>query len=117
MQPIILLLAAVALLGAADAPPSPSPAQPDAAMRIIAPLKASGKWCHDRLVQTDVEPSTRPRFEREPATPGDGQMIYAVERRIDGCSMVMVKYVPNDPRQPRVRPCSLPGAPLPERGK
>jgi hypothetical protein len=93
MQLTALPLVALALLNAADAPaPAPTPSQPQTAIREFQPEAPLGKQCRDQSLPTKEEPARQPRLEREPATPGVGQIIYAVERRIDGCSVVVVKY-------------------------
>lgn len=84
----------IALLGASDAPPSP-PSIPDeaplAALRELRPEFLAGNKCGENKLPTADNPGRQPRFERGPATAEMGQLIYAVDRRIDGCSVVMVK--------------------------
>jgi hypothetical protein len=91
MQAIVLPLA-IALLGADDAPPSPFPMPHDAPLaagRELRPDFLAGNKCRDSNLPTADNPGSQPRFERGPATPDMGQMIYAVDRRIDGCSVVL----------------------------
>lgn len=93
MQHLALPLA-LALLGTSDAPPAPpqpSDAQPRATMREWRPQDfVSGNKCRDRNLPAADNPARQPRLERGPATADMGQYIYAVDRRIDGCSVVMV---------------------------
>lgn len=91
MNPIILPLAAIVLLGAEDNVAPPRFSEPQAVIREIRPYSQPGKQCRDSALPTDSNPSQQPRLEREPATPGDGSIIYAVDRRVDGCSVVLVK--------------------------
>lgn len=84
----------VALLGASDAPPAPPRAydgQPLATMREWRPEDfMAGSKCRDSNLPAAGNPGGQPLFERGPATADMGQYIYAVDRRIDGCSVVMV---------------------------
>ena len=93
MQHLALPLV-IALLGASEAPPSP-PSIPDeaplAALRELRPDFQAGNKCSDNKLPTADNPGQQPRFERGPATADMGQLIYAVDRRIDGCSVVLVK--------------------------
>ena len=80
----------VALFGASDAAPAPQSitiATPEAAGRELRPDFMVGNKCRDPKLQTAVKPGRQPRFERGPATMDMGQYIYAVDRRIDGCSV------------------------------
>ncbi|MEL7519841.1 MAG: hypothetical protein AAFN48_12910 [Pseudomonadota bacterium] len=62
--------------------------------------------CRDRLVQTDKDDGRVPpgplallqRFERKPATPQKPQAIYAVDRREDGCGVMVMMGNPSDVR-------------------
>ena len=94
MQHLVAPLA-LSLLGASDAPSSPpqtSDPQPRATMLEWQPEDfLSGNKCRDSNLPTTDNPGHRPRLERGPATAGMGQYIYAVDRRIDGCSVVLVK--------------------------
>ena len=84
----------IALLGASEAPPSPpsiSDEAPLAALRELRPDFLTGNKCDGNALPTADNPGRQPRFERAPATAEMGQLIYAVDRRIDGCSVIMVK--------------------------
>jgi len=93
MQLISMPLFAVALLGASDVPPPPpqtSDAQPRATMREWRPEDfRSGNTCRDSNLPAADNSTRQPRLERGPATADMGQYIYAVDRRIDGCSVVL----------------------------
>jgi hypothetical protein len=88
----IALPLAIALLGASDAPAHP-PSTPDeaplAAGRELRPDFLGGNKCRDTKLPTVDNPGRQPRFERGPATADMGRYIYAVDRRIDGCSVVL----------------------------
>jgi hypothetical protein len=117
MQPIILPLATLALMGAADQPATPPPADEQVAFPEFTSFAPPGKRCPDGALPTNEQQARQPRFEREPATPGQGQIIYAVDRRIEGCSVILVKSGPNAIRnmlRPSDRP--LPASP-PQQGK
>lgn len=99
MQHIALPLV-IALLGASDTPASPTPIPfdaPLAAGRELRPDFLAGNKCREDKLPTAGNPGRQPRFERGPASADMGQIIYAVDRRIDGCSVVLVK---NDNIQP-----------------
>ena len=91
MQHIALPLV-IALLGASDAPPAPQTITiggQEAAGRELRPDFMAGPKCRDAKLPTADNPGKQPRFERGPATADMGQYIYAVDRRIDGCSVVL----------------------------
>ena len=93
MQLIVLPLT-LTLLGATVAPePSPqaNSGEPRSAMPELQPDFQSSERCRDRNLPAGDIPGRQPRLERGPATPEMGQIIYAVDRRIDGCSVVLVK--------------------------
>ncbi len=100
MQQFVLPLV-IALLGASDAPPAPQPiiiAAPEAAGRELRPDFMAGPKCRDAKLPTADNPGQQPRFERGPATADMGQYIYAVDRRIDGCSVVLAMSPSLKPR-------------------
>jgi hypothetical protein len=91
----------IALLGASDAPAQP-PSTPNeaplAAGRELRPDFLGGNKCRDNKLPTVDNPGRQPRFERGPATADMGQYIYAVDRRIDGCSVVLAMSPSLKPR-------------------
>jgi hypothetical protein len=100
MQQFVLPLV-IALLGASDAPAS-RPSMPDeaplAAGWELRPDFMAGDKCRDNKLPTADNPGRQPRFERGPATADMGQYIYAVDRRIDGCSVVQAMSPSLQPR-------------------
>jgi len=93
MQPIVMPLVALALMASVDtpAPESGAIAGPEATIREISPFVPPGKQCRDGATPTNDRVGRQPRLERGPATPGMGQTIYAVDRRVDGCPVILVK--------------------------
>ncbi|WP_086607533.1 hypothetical protein [Erythrobacter donghaensis] len=90
----LVLPLVLALLGASDAPPAPAQPLDEPPVATIRELRSgfqTGQRCPDSNLPTGDNPGRQPRFERGPATADMGQMIYAVDRRIDGCSVVLVK--------------------------
>ncbi len=93
MPPIFIPLVALALLG----PDEPSTALPgfdtgpQAAIRELQPFTPPGQRCRDGAAPANEQPSRQPRLERQPATPDAGPIIYAVDLRVDGCSVILVK--------------------------
>lgn len=102
MQHIALPLV-IALFGASEVSPAPQPitvAAPEAAGRELRPDFLAGPKCRNAKLPTAVNPGQQPRFERRPATADMGQYIYAVDRRIDGCSVVLTMSPTLQPRLP-----------------
>ncbi|WP_073975823.1 hypothetical protein [Erythrobacter donghaensis] len=102
MQHIALPLV-IALLEASEVPPAPHSitiAAPEAAGRELRPDFLVGPKCRDAKLPTADNPGQQPRFERGPATADMGQYIYAVDRRIDGCSVVLTMSPSLQPRVP-----------------
>lgn len=100
MQHIALPLV-IALLGASDAPASPTPIPfdaPLAAGRELRPDFLAGNKCRDNNLPAVDNPGQQPRLERGPAMADMGQYIYAVDRRIDGCSVVLAMSPSLQPR-------------------
>jgi hypothetical protein len=91
----------IALLGSSDARPAP-PFIPDdallAAGRELRPDFLGGNACSDNKLPTVDNPGRQPRLDRGPATADMGQYIYAVDRRIDGCSVVLTMSPSLKPR-------------------
>ncbi|MFL0356635.1 hypothetical protein ACI5KX_09140 [Erythrobacter sp. GH1-10] len=124
MRLLVLPLAAFALIGASDASapsapllastasgtaPIPSPAAggeaPAVAMRedLARSLNVQSEACRDRIMQAR-EDTGLPLLEREPASPENPHLIYAVDRRQDGCSVMVMMGNPSDIRPLPVRP-------------
>lgn len=100
MHPFSLPLALFAL-GAPDVPSDlalPSADEPISAMPELRPDFLAGDKCRDKNLPTADNSAQRPRFERGPATADMGQYIYAVDRRVDGCSVTLAMNPGIQPR-------------------
>lgn len=105
MHMIAFPLAALALV-AADAPPLPvgSDPQPRAAPRELQPFTRSDEQCRDVISHARQEAGKPPLLEREPASPDKPYHIYAVDRRQDGCAVMVMHGDPADIRPLPARP-------------
>jgi hypothetical protein len=116
MHYFALPLSALALVGAAE-PPSDSPV-PHPAIRQVELSVQSSEHCRDRITQAREDAGKPPLFDRAPASPDKPYKIYAVDKRIDGCSVMVMHGDVSD-----VRPLPLPSdeplrvTPLAERGR
>ena len=61
--------------------------------------------CRDMINKARIEAGQMPLFDRETASPDTPQMIYAVDRREGGCSVMVMKGDMND-----IRPLPTPPA-------
>ncbi len=89
------------ILGAADVPPNfalPSADEPISAMPELRPDFLAGDKCRDKNLPAAGNSGQQPRFERGPATADMGQYIYAVDRRVDGCSVSLAMNYGIEPR-------------------
>ncbi len=125
MRLVILSIAAFALSGATDTEDR-AKHTPDTAEVIALPLDnpsylrtpaqvslieraqsesvPSDEECRDRITQAREAAGKHPLLDREPASPDKPYHIYAVDRRQDGCAVMVMKGDPAD-----IRP--LPTAP------
>jgi hypothetical protein len=106
MQPVILPIAALALLGAAETPlpPAASTAQTDAASPTVKAQAPSEQQCRDRITHAREAAGKPPLLEREPASPEKPYRIYAVDRRVDGCAVMVMHGDVSDIRPLPARP-------------
>jgi hypothetical protein len=104
MQLLALPLAALTLLGATNVPPSPSVAGPEATLGAVKPVTPSDAQCRDRITLARKAAGKPPLLEREPASPDKPYLIYAVDRRQDGCAVMVMKGDPADIRSLPARP-------------
>jgi hypothetical protein len=96
-----LIALACATGAAADAP---SPATPE--VRAPAPSPTSSKRvCRDRIEQVRAA-SGLPTLDHGNAAPGQALLIAAVDKRIDGCSVMVMRNNLSD-----VRPLPAPDGP------
>lgn len=99
---LIALPLALNLLGVTDAPlptPPASAGEPQAAIHELQLGDLARGQCRDSNLPTGDNPGRQPRFEREPASPDMGQIIYAVDWQVDGCSVILVKQGIGDIRR------------------
>ena len=54
-------------------------------------VRRAGSTCRDEIVQADTEDFADLRIERELASPDRPYLIYAVDRREGGCSLMLMK--------------------------
>ena len=90
MRLIALPLAALALIGAAEAAPPVAVAGPEASIRELRPFSRSDEQCRDRINLARDSAGKRPLLDREPASPDKPHRIYAVDKRIDGCAVMVM---------------------------
>ncbi|MEL6529186.1 MAG: hypothetical protein AAGK01_03085 [Pseudomonadota bacterium] len=65
--------------------------------------------CQDRITKARELFGQSPLLKRDPASPDKPHLIYAVDRRQDGCSVIVMKGAPDDIRP---LPSPMTGAPL-----
>jgi len=98
MRVIALSFVAVALIGA-DEPQAGGAKTP---MSVEA--DPDREICRDRIEHARAASGQPPLLQRGPATPEDPVLIYAVDRRQDGCAVMVVAGDPADirplPEQP-----------------
>ena len=105
MQIIAFPLAALALVTTADAPsPAVRDPQPQSHMSESPTFTRSDVQCRDVISRARQEAGKPPLLEREPASPDKPYHIYAVDRRQDGCAVMVVKGDPGDIRPLPARP-------------
>jgi hypothetical protein len=97
-----IAIAPVALVAASEpAPPvpldMPSYQGPARQWETLEDAPPSPEECRDRITHAR-EQAGQPRIERETAHPDKPMMIWAVDRREDGCSVMVVAGDPDDIR-------------------
>lgn len=102
MRNLLLPLSALTLIGATKPPapeaaPAPSPG-PVPAIRELAPIAPTPEQCRDRITQARDAAGKPPLLDRGPASPDRPYHIYAVDKRIDGCAVMMMHGDVNDVR-------------------
>jgi hypothetical protein len=65
--------------------------------------------CGDTITQAREEAGKPPLLDREPASPDKPQLIYAVDKRVDGCDVMVMK---GDPADMRPLPKAADGPPV-----
>lgn len=124
MRAILAPLLAVSTIAAADTPndqstgssadaalPAASAPPPSGGMVVLGHPSKDGeleKECRDRITQARKEAGKPPLLDREPASPDQPYHIYAVDRRQDGCSVMVIAGDPADIRPLPAMPDGLP---------
>jgi hypothetical protein len=116
MQPIVLPLAALALLGAAEPPAPQPPAEPVPAIREVVSIPPPAEHCRDRITHAREASGLPPLMDRGPASADNPYLIYAVDKRVDGCAVMVMKGNVKDIRPLPPRP-EGPVLLLPAKGK
>lgn len=98
MKLIVFPLAALASVTAAAERTPPPPSGPDAAIRELRPFEPSEQQCRDRITVAREAAGKPPLLEREPASPEKPYHIYAVDKRVDGCAVMVMHGDVNDIR-------------------
>ncbi len=117
MHKMLVPVLGFSLIAASDAPRTaelPSPiggiAAQSASMPVPGPeaanddLDTEDENCSDRIRNARAAANLPPLIQREPASPDQPFAIYAVDRRQDGCSVMVMMGNPDD-----IRPLPLPG--------
>jgi hypothetical protein len=105
MRNVLTILAASAVVSASPAPgPVPprraEPVQPSLSDRDADRAAA----CRQRIEQVRAQ-SGQPRLDRQVARPGEGYLMAAVDKRIDGCAVMQMLHDIDDIRpMPEVEP-------------
>jgi hypothetical protein len=104
MHPLFPALVAFALTGAKAAEAPVVPAQPQSGMSELGPLSPSPEQCRDRITQTRESAGKPSLLDRGPASPDRPHRIYAVDKRIDGCAVMVMHGDVTDIRPLPARP-------------
>ena len=114
MRLFVLALAALTLTGANSAETPAVPAQPQSGMAELQPLTPSPEQCRDRITAVREAKDKPPLLDRAPASPDKPHRIYAVDKRIDGCAVMVMHGDVTDIRPLPARP-EGPLLPMPAR--
>lgn len=90
MRTFMLSLGGLALMGAAEPPETSPPSQPVPALRVIEPLAPPPEHCRDQITKAREDAGKSPLLDRAPASPDKPYHIYAVDKRIDGCAVMVM---------------------------
>jgi len=102
MRSALPLIALMLATGAAAQQSGPSAPVPEARDRLIISIPlpdrpTNAAACTDRIHEVREERGL-PRLERGTATPDEPLLIAAVDHRIDGCSVMVMRYDTRDVR-------------------
>jgi hypothetical protein len=99
-----IILPLIALAFATAAAPAPKPVLPILPTPVIGEDRAG---CRDRIDEVRDDRGL-PKLDRKAASPDDGLLIAAVDKRIDGCSVLVMR---NNTRDIRPLPTAPEGPP------
>jgi hypothetical protein len=100
-----IILPLIALAFSIAAAPAPKPVSPILPTPVIGEGDRAG--CRDRIEEVRNDRGL-PKLDRKAASPDDGLLIAAVDKRIDGCSVLVMR---NDTRDIRPLPTAPDGPP------
>jgi hypothetical protein len=96
MRTLILGIATVTLI-AADEPQATEGQRVQTTPEVKLSAR-SPEFCRDRITMAREAAGQPPLLDREPASPDKPHRIYAVDKRIDGCSVMVAMGNPDDIR-------------------
>ena len=88
MHRFLLPFAALALAGAKDAP-APADTR-DVTTPVIRSLSPSPEFCRERITHARETSGQPPLKDRGPASADNPYLIHAVDKRIDGCAVMVM---------------------------
>jgi hypothetical protein len=88
MYLFVVPLALFALTGETPADPVP-PFTSEAVTPLWQPYVGNAQRCRELDLPANTYRGNPPVLDRGPASPGEGQLIYAVDHRINGCSVIV----------------------------
>ncbi len=100
MRILCLPLVALALVGAADGddPDQSAPLDEETREGAEREIPSDSETCRDRINHARDATGQPKLFRREPASPERPLAIYAVDRKYDGCSVMVMMGDPDDVR-------------------
>jgi hypothetical protein len=107
----LIVVAGSAMATMAAGPPTPldqpSYEEPARAWTSIEDARPSAEECRQRI-QHVRDQTGKPTLDRSPASPDKPMLMYAVDQKLDGCSVIVPVSDPSDLRQaPEPRPPEL----------
>ncbi|MFA9201829.1 MAG: hypothetical protein ACEQR8_11755 [Cypionkella sp.] len=105
MRTVLTILAASAVISAAPPPTAEMPrvGEPPAPW-LDHHDRAQAAACRARIEQVRAE-NGQPRLDRQVARPGEGYLMAAVDKRVDGCAVMQMLHDIDDIRpMPEVEP-------------
>ncbi|MFN3820510.1 hypothetical protein [Blastomonas sp.] len=91
MRLIILLCAPLALISAKNIPAPVAQPESPPALHDQKTSALSEQECRDRITLARDAAGQPPLLDRGPASPDDTFLIYAVDKKVDGCAVMVIK--------------------------